>query len=257
MGDPHDPRPRFDITGRAVVVTGGTGGLGSATAAGLAACGALLVVVGRSADRLDEVVAGIRGHGGQAVGVQADITDPADRAAVVDAALRAYGRLDVLVNNAGVAERVPAAEITVETYRRIHAINAEAPLFLAQAAFPHLSRSGAGSIVNVLSTGLWTSGARSLLYRSSKAALHAMTMVLAKEWAAEGVRVNAVAPGALDAGMGATLDAGRTTAHIERTPQGRLGSAEEIVPLMLYLASDASSFVTGTVLRADGGAVSL
>jgi NAD(P)-dependent dehydrogenase (short-subunit alcohol dehydrogenase family) len=255
--DPLDPRPLFDLAGRAIVVTGGSGGLGSATAQGLAACGAYVVVVGRASDRVHEVTSRITDTGGRAVGVVADITRPADRESVVDAALTAYGRLDVLINNAGVTHRVSADSVTVETYRRVHGINAEAALFLSQAAHPHLRDSGHGSIVNVVSTGLWTSGPKSLLYRSSKASLHAMTMVLAQEWAPDGIRVNAVAPGAFEAGMGADLDAERIASHLARTPQQRRGRPGEIVPTMLYLASDASSFVTGTTLRVDGGAVSV
>jgi NAD(P)-dependent dehydrogenase (short-subunit alcohol dehydrogenase family) len=255
--DPLDPRPLFDVTGRAIVVTGGTGGLGSATAAGLAACGAQLVVVGRAADRLKNVVSRIRDIGAHAVGVTADITQPDDRAAVVATALREYGRLDVLINNAGVTRRVPVESLTVETYRTLHEINAEAALFLAQAAHPHLRASRNGSVINVLSIGMWNSGPNSVLYRSSKSALHAMTMVLAQEWAPDGIRVNAVAPGTFEVGMGSVLDPKRVAGQIARTPLQRRGRPEEIVPTMLYLASDASSYVTGTTLRVDGGAVSL
>lgn len=257
MPDGADPRPLFDVAGRTIIVTGGTGGLGSTIARGLAACGAHLVVVGRAVDRLEEVVTGIQETGGTALGVPADITLAEDRAAVVDTAMTRYGRLDVLLNNAGVAHRVPAAELTVETYRRLHGVNAEAALFLAQAAYPHLKGHGNGSIINVLSIGMWNSGAQSVLYRSSKSALHGMTMVLAQEWAPDGVRVNAVAPGTFEAGMGANLDPQRVARQIARTPMGRRGHPAEIVPTMLYLASDASSFVTGTTLRVDGGAISL
>jgi NAD(P)-dependent dehydrogenase (short-subunit alcohol dehydrogenase family) len=255
--DRVEHRSPFDVTGKAVVVTGGAGGLGSSIARGLAAHGAHLVVAGRAEDRVHEVTSRIGDAGGRAVGVIADVTAPAGREAILEAAMTTYSRLDVLINNAGITHRMPATSITVETYRRVHAINAEAALFLSQAAHPYLKDSGDGSIVNVVSTGLWTGGPQSLLYRSSKAALHAMTMVLAQEWAPDGIRVNAVAPGAFEVGMGAGLDAGRIAAHVARTPQRRRGRGEEIVATMLYLASAASSFVTGTTLRVDGGAVSL
>ncbi|WP_433502902.1 SDR family NAD(P)-dependent oxidoreductase [Pseudonocardia halophobica] len=257
MPDPLDPRPLFNVDGRVIVLTGGTGGLGSATARGLAACGAHLVVVGRAADRLQEIVAGIQDTGGSAVGVTADITLAADRAAVVDTAVAEFGGIDVLINNAGVTHRVPVAELDVETYRRINGINAEAALFLAQAAYPHLKAHGNGSVVNVLSIGMWSSGANSVLYRSTKSALHGMTMVLAQESAPDGIRVNAVAPGTFEAGMGTAISADRVAAQVARTPMRRRGRPEEIVPTMLYLASDASSYVTGTTLRVDGGTVSL
>lgn len=257
MRNSSDPRRQFDLAGRTVVVTGGSGGLGSTIAAGLAACGADLVVVGRAADRLEEVVSGIRDAGGRAVGISADITVPEDRAAVVDAAVAEYGRLDVLVNNAGVTRRVVTAELSVEDYRNVHRINTEAALFLAQDAYPHLKAHRRGSVVNILSIGLWTGGAKSVPYRSSKAALHGVTMVLAQEWAPDGIRVNAVAPGTFATGMGTHLEPVRLAEQVARIPMGRPGRSAEIVPPVLFLASDASSYVTGTTLRVDGGALSL
>ncbi|BBG02565.1 MULTISPECIES: SDR family NAD(P)-dependent oxidoreductase [Pseudonocardia] len=251
-----DPRPSFDLSGRTVLITGGSGGLGSAIACGLAASGARVVVAGRDGDRLADVVARIRATGGEAVGVPVDITRHDERSTLVAAAVAEFGRLDVLINNAGATHRVPAVELTVEAYRRLHRINTEAALFLSQAAHPHLCATGAGSIINILSIGMWNGGPQSLLYRSSKAALHAITMVLAQEWAPDRIRVNAVAPGTVDAGMGAALEPQRLAAQIARTPLGRRGLAEEVVPAALYLAADASSYVTGTTLRVDGGAVS-
>lgn len=257
MPDVLDPRPSFELTGRVVVVTGATGGLGGAIAEGLGACGARLVLTGRSAAAVDALADRVRADGGTAVGVAADITSPGDRTGIIEAAVDSFGGVDVLVNNAGTAHRVPATDVTPESWDRVFAVNTHAAFFLAQAAYPHLRANGRGSVVNVLSTGLWSGGAGSVLYRSSKAALHAVTMVLAQEWAPEGVRVNAVAPGAMDAGMGVALDGDRVARHVERTPQRRLGRAGELVPAVLYLASDASSFVTGTTLRVDGGAISL
>ncbi|MFF3573901.1 SDR family NAD(P)-dependent oxidoreductase [Nocardia jiangxiensis] len=250
-----DPRPLFDISDRRVVVTGGTRGLGAVIARGLAACGARVAVVGRSCADGCAVVSEIEAAGGEGLAVSASLADPVGPSDLVAEVVQAFGGIDVLVNNAGVAERVAADEVDRDAYRRVHGLNAEAALFLCQAAFPYLSEAR-GSVVNVLTTGLWTGGAGSVLYRSSKAALWGTTMVLAREWAPHGVRVNAVAPGAFAAGMGERMTRERSLKHIADTPMGRLGDPSELVPAVLYLVSDAASFVTGTVLRVDGGAVS-
>jgi NAD(P)-dependent dehydrogenase (short-subunit alcohol dehydrogenase family) len=204
----------FDIAGKTIIVPGGSGGLGAATARGLASCGAHLVMAERDTERMRRVVSRIQA--------------------------------------AGVAHRVPATSVTLETFQRVHAVNAEAAMFLSQAAYPHLCESGKSSIVNVVSTGLWTSGPKSVLYRSSQASLHAMTMVLAHEWAPDGIRVNAVAPGAFNAGTGANLDDERAPARIARIPSSACAAGGDC-----SLASDVSSFVTATTLRVDGGAMSL
>lgn len=251
-----DPRRAFDIAGRVVIVTGGTRGIGAALGRGLAVCGATVAVVGRNESDAESVVDDIRSRGGIALGVTADLAVAGDRSRVVDQVVAEYGRLDVLVNNAGISRRVPAGDVSRDDYESVHGLNAEAAFFLSQEAFPWLQAAGNGSIVNVLSTGMWTGGAGSILYRASKASLHAMTMVLAQEWAPHGVRVNAIAPGAINAGMGADLPPERVAVHLARTPMGRVGQAEELVPAVLLLASDAASYITGSVIRVDGGAVS-
>jgi NAD(P)-dependent dehydrogenase (short-subunit alcohol dehydrogenase family) len=252
-----DPRPSFDVTDRVIVVTGATRGLGAAIAEGLAACGARLVVVGRSRDDADAVVSRIGALGGIAIPVSADIGAEDAPAFVVDAAVSAFGGIDVLVNNAGVLRPMAVEELSRSAYREVHGVNAEAALFLCQAALPHLRASGRGSVVNIVSVGLWTDGPNSVLYRSSKAALHAMTMVMAQEWGPYGIRVNAIAPGFFAAGMGTGVPHEKAAVAIGKTPLARSGRAEELVPAVLYLASDASSYVTGETLRIDGGRVSL
>ena len=243
----------FSLTGRVAIVTGGSRGLGRAVALGFAERGANVVVASRTAAANDVVVKEIKAAGGDAVAAVVDMADTARLAPVVATAIDAFGRLDILVNNAADSTLSTAADVDEVTWDRVHAVNSKGPMFLAQAALPHLEATGHGSIINVLSVGAWNGGPMMLLYRSSKSALLGTTMVLAKEWASRGIRVNAIAPGPFDTDMIGWMDEaarGRATAA---TAQNRIAEAAELVPAAVYLASDASSFVTGTVLRIDGG----
>jgi NAD(P)-dependent dehydrogenase (short-subunit alcohol dehydrogenase family) len=251
-----DPRASFDVTGRVVVVTGGSRGLGRAICRGLAAAGALVVIVSRTAEGCESTVAAVRDGGGTALGIAADVARPEEHARIISAAVDEYGGIDVLVNNAGVSRRAPTDDVTPELYDEVHGLNARGAFFLARTAYPHLRVSGRGSVINVTSTGIHTGGAGSTLYRSSKSALHGLTMVLAREWAVDGIRANTLEPGAIEDGMGARLTPERVRDHVRQTPLGRLGLASELVPAVLFLASDASSFMTGATLRVDGGRVS-
>jgi NAD(P)-dependent dehydrogenase (short-subunit alcohol dehydrogenase family) len=248
--DATDP---FDISGRTAIVTGGSKGLGRAIALGFAARGARVVIASRTASAcvavVDEIVAG----GGDALAVSADMGSVADIDRLVTETVERYDGIDIVVNNAADPTLSTAQAIDEATYDRIHAINAKGPFFLAQRALPHLERSGHGSIVNVISVGVWNGGAMMQLYRSSKSALLGSTMALAKEWAAKGVRVNAIAPGTFETDMIGWMDDASRSRAIGVTPQQRIADPTEIVPAALYLASDASSFTTGTVLRVDGG----
>lgn len=252
-----DPRPSFDIRGRVIIVTGATRGLGAAMAEGLADCGARVVVVGRSQTDGEHVVARIAARGGSAIAISADVAADGGPEVVIEAAVSAFGGVDVLVNNAAVLRPMAVENLARSDYREVQGVNAEAALFLCQAALPHLRASGRGSVVNIVSVGLWTDGPNSVLYRSSKAALHAMTMVMAQEWGPYGIRVNAIAPGFFAAGMGEDVPDERAAMALGRTPLARSGQARELVPAVLYLASDASSYMTGETLRIDGGRVSI
>ncbi len=252
-----DSRTTFGLTDKVVIVTGGTGGIGEYVVRALAKHGASVVIVGRSKNKTENLAESVVAAGGQAVGVTADVTGADARDRVVTTAIDRFGRLDVLVNNAGITRRSAAADITEELYDSVHDINAKSAFFLSQRAYPHLRDAGNSSIINLVSIGLWVSGPGSLLYRSSKASMQAVTMILAKEWATDGVRVNAIAPGAMEIGMGASTPADRIENLLNGTPMGRLGRGDEVASAVLYLASDLASYTTGTTLRVDGGAVSL
>ena len=250
---PADP---FDVHGRVAIVTGGSRGLGKAAAAGLAARGASVVIASRDLAVSEVVVAEIEATGGIAMAVSVDMARTADVNRLVDVTIERFGRLDILVNNAADSTLARAADVDEDTYDRVHAINAKGPFFLAQRARPHLAASGNGTIINVLSVGAWNGGPMMILYRSSKSTLLGITMTLAKEWAADGIRVNAIAPGTFETDMIGWMDDASRGRAIAFTPQQRIADPAEIVPTVLYLASDASSFTTGTVLRVDGGMLS-
>jgi NAD(P)-dependent dehydrogenase (short-subunit alcohol dehydrogenase family) len=247
-----DPRAAFDVTGRVALITGGGRGLGRAMSTGLAVAGAKVVAMGRTQSDLDETVATIEAEGGEAIGVRADITDYDALAGVVDAAVARFGGLDILVNNAVDPSNGLIANLTPELAESNYRANVLGPMFLAQHAQPHLTASGHGSIINVISVAVWVGSAGQALYRGSKAALHGVTRVMAKEWA-PAIRANTIAPGPFQttARGGWTPElAASASAH---TLMQRMAAFEEIVPHVLYLASDASAFVTGQDLIVDGG----
>ena len=199
-----------------------------------------------------ETVATIEAEGGEAIGVRADITDYEALPGVVEAAVARFGGLDILVNNAVDPSNGLIADLTPELAESNYRANVLGPMFLAQHAQPHLTASGHGSIINVISVAVWVGSAGQALYRGSKAALHGVTRVMAKEWA-PAIRANTIAPGPFQttARGGWTPElAASASAH---TLLQRMAAFEEIVPHVLYLASDASAFVTGQDLIVDGG----
>lgn len=251
-----DPRDRFDITGRVALITGSSRGLGRAMALGFAASGAKIAVVSRSLEASGAVVREIEGGGGQAIALAVDLANTGEMPRLVDETVAAFGRLDIVINNAADATLLMTEDLDEATYDRVHAINTKSPLFLSQAALPHLAASGHGSIINIISVGAWNGGANMILYRSTKQALIGVTMVTAKEWASKGVRVNAIAPGTFETDMIGWMDDASRARAVAFTPQNRIADPSELVPAALYLASDASSFTTGEVLRVDGGMLS-
>jgi NAD(P)-dependent dehydrogenase (short-subunit alcohol dehydrogenase family) len=242
-----------DLTGKKALVTGATSGIGRATALALASAGATVAVSGRDKEKGQAVVDAIRGTGGSAVFVPADLVH-AD--AALDLAVRATealgGTVDVLVNSAGIFPFGPTDSHDEATFDAVYALNVKAPWFLVAALAPPMAGRGSGAIVNV-STMVAQFGADGMaLYGSSKAALELLTKAWAAEFGPSGVRVNAISPGPTrtegTAGMGEALDQLASLA-----PAGRLASPEEIAAAIVFLASDQASFVHGAVLAVDGG----
>ncbi len=248
----------FDLTGKVALVTGGTRGLGNAMARGLAEAGASLVITGRkqaSADEAAEVLTAETGR--PCLGVACHMGDWEQIDGLIERAYTEHGRVDVLVNNAGINPAfMPVAQITSEFFDKLYAVNVKGPMRLAALIAPRMGEAGGGSIVNIVTVGAYEGGPGIGTYSSSKAALLNFTKVMALEWADLKVRVNALAPGPFltDMMTGAARNmSGFLEAAANATLQKRIAEPEEIVGTVIYLASDASSFVTGEDLRVAGG----
>ena len=252
MAPATDPRAAFDVSGRVVIITGGGRGLGRAMSTGLAVAGARVVAVGRTQGDLDDTAAAVAAAGGDVLTVRADVSDYDALPGIVEATVAHYGAVDVLVNNAADPYGALVTDLVPEDTERVYRTNVHGPMFLAQHAYPYLRASGRGSVVNVISAAVWIGTSSQALYRGSKAALRGVTRVMAKEWAPE-VRVNTLAPGPFETTYGGGWTDDRRASTTAATPLARIAPFAEIVPHVLYLASDASAFVTGTDLVVDGG----
>jgi NAD(P)-dependent dehydrogenase (short-subunit alcohol dehydrogenase family) len=247
-----DPRDAFDVAGRVAIITGGGRGLGRAMSTGLARAGARIVLVGRTQADLDDTVATIEADGGEALAVRADVADYDALPGVVQAAVDRFGGIDILVNNAVDPSNGLIEELTPDVVETNYRTNVFGPMFLANHAHPHLEASGHGSIINIISVAVWVGSAGSAMYRGSKAALHGVTRVMAKEWAPT-VRANTIAPGPFETTARGGWIPEAAASAVAHTLLQRMAPFDEIVPHVLYLASDASAFVTGQDLIVDGG----
>jgi NAD(P)-dependent dehydrogenase (short-subunit alcohol dehydrogenase family) len=245
----------FDLQGRVAVVLGGTSGLGRAIAVALAAAGADVVASSRRDEQVEETAAEIERLGRRTLRVTSDVSERATLRALHDTVLKEFGKVDVLVNAAGITSRVATLECSEELWERIFNTNLTGTLRACQIFGETMLRQGAGSIINVASLSSYVAFHEVAAYGASKAGVVALTKSLAIEFAQKGVRVNALAPGVFPTALNQELlfGTGRGKELLMRTPMGRFGRPEELGGAAVFLASDAASFVTGEVITIDGG----
>ena len=246
---------RFDLRGRTAVVTGSTRGLGRAFARALAEAGANIVIVGRDPGAAETVRKELDSLGAASLTVMADVTARPDVERIAAAATDRFGRVDILVNNAGACIHKPALDVTDEEWRQVMGVNLDGLWIACQVFGRHMIESGGGTIVNIgsMSGSIVNRPQWQPAYNASKAAVHHLTRSLAAEWAPHNVRVNALAPGYMHTDMSPIHEERFQRYWIEDTPQQRAGEPDELGPAIVFLASDASSFMTGSVLTVDGG----
>ena len=246
----------FDLSSRAAIVTGGSRGLGQEIAEGLAEAGASLMLCARREEWLTPTLEDFRGRGFAAEGMVCDVTNPEQVQAVVDGTMKAFGRVDVLINNAGISWGERPETMAVDKFRKVLDTNLTGAFLFAQAAGREMLKAGRGAIINIASTAAMmsaTHGPHYAGYVSSKAALIGLTRELAASWGPQGIRVNAIAPGFFHSRLADPV-IGLVEPDIQRRhPIPRVGNAGELKGVAVFLASDAASYITGETIVVDGG----
>jgi 2-dehydro-3-deoxy-D-gluconate 5-dehydrogenase len=244
----------FDLSGKTALVTGANTGLGQAIAVALAEAGADIVAVGRTSP--DETRAQVEAAGRRFHAIEADLATTAPIERVTEEAWSAFGAIDVLVNNAGTIRRADAVDFTEADWDAVMGVNLKSVFFLTQAvARRMLARGEGGKVINVASLLSFQGGIRVVSYTASKSGLAGLTRLLANEWAAKGINVNAIAPGYIETNNTEALraDADRSRQILERIPAGRWGRPGDLGGAAVFLASEAAAYVHGVVLPVDGG----
>jgi NAD(P)-dependent dehydrogenase (short-subunit alcohol dehydrogenase family) len=248
----------FSLEGKVAVVTGGTSGIGRALSLGLADAGADVVATARRQQQVDDTAAEIEKRGRKALRVASDVGDRATLEKLREAVLEKFGKVDILVNCAGIIKRRPTLDLPEEEWTNIINTNLTGTLRACQVFGRAMLERGYGRIVNIASLNSFVALSEVAAYAASKAGVASLTRSLAVEWSKKGVTVNAVAPGVFRTDLNAQLldSTPRGQELLMRTPMGRFGKTEELVGAVVYLASDSASFVTGQILVVDGGFLS-
>ncbi len=246
----------FDLSNRVALVTGGNGGIGLSIALGLQSAGARVVIAARDARKAETALSRLAHDGHDAIFLKADVSDPAECIRLVQETVKAAGGIDILVNNAGVTARRQPQDLTLEEWERVLRVNLTSAFLLSQAAHKFMSGRRKGKIINMGSMMSIFGAPFAAAYAASKGGLVQLTKSLATAWAADGIQVNAILPGWIDTEMGASARAqvtGLNERVLARTPANRWGNGDDLQGAAVFLASDASDFVTGVALPVDGG----
>jgi len=244
----------FDLSGKVAIVTGGDGGIGLGMARGLARAGASIVVAARNPEKSADAVAELQVLGAQAIAIETDVSRESSITALMEQTVAYFGRLDVLVNNAGTNVRLPAQELTLEQWQQVLDTNLTGAFLCAKAAYPHLR--GGGKVINVGSMLSLFGSAVAAAYGASKGGVVQLTKSLAVGWAADGIQVNAILPGWIDTALTRTAREqlpGLNERVLARSPSGRWGVPADFEGIAVFLASEASAFITGAAIPVDGG----
>ncbi len=254
-----EARTTLHLANKVAIVTGGASGIGRATSLLFAQEGAAVLIADRDEQAGRIVAAEITKSGSRAIFEPADVTLATDCRRIVERAIREFGRIDILFNNAGIIRRATVLDLSEEDWDRVMAVNVKSIYLLSREVIPLMQKQGGGVIVNTASGWGLTGGAKAAVYCASKGAVVLLTKAMAVDHGPQNIRVNCICPGDTDTAMlrGEAKQLGETNdrflAEAAKRPLGRVGSPEEIARAALYLASDASSFVTGTALVVDGG----
>lgn len=246
----------FDMTGKVAIVTGGNGGIGLGMAQGMASCGADIVVAGRDAEKAASAVESLRAMGVRATFIAADVTKKAACLALVAGAEAQFGRVDILINNAGTSIRKMPQDYSEEEWHHVMDTNLSSAFLCSQAVYPAMRRAGRGKIINIGSMMSLFGAPYATPYCASKGGIVQMTKALATAWAKDAIQVNAVLPGWIDTDLTKRARQQVDGLHEsveKRTPHGRWGTPPDMAGVAAFLASPASDFVTGTAIPVDGG----
>jgi 2-deoxy-D-gluconate 3-dehydrogenase len=246
----------FDLTGRVAVVTGGNGGIGLGMARGLASAGAAVVIAARNRDKSEQAVRELCALGARAIAVPVDVTDEASVNALVASTVERCGRLDVLVNNAGINIRKPPQDLALSEWRQVIDTNLTSAFLTSRAAYPTMKAQGGGKIINIGSMMSIFGAPYAPAYSASKGGIVQLTKAMAAAWARDHIQVNAVLPGWIDTELTTNARREVTGLHervLARTPADRWGVIDDLGGVAVFLASSASDFVTGTEIAVDGG----
>ncbi len=250
------PYALFDLTGKVAIVTGGNGGIGLGMARGLARAGASVVIAGRNQAKSESAAREVETLGAKALAIAVDVTDKNAVASMVEATLKTFGRLDILINNAGINIRNPAHTLSLDDWRAVIDTNLTSAFLCAQAVYPAMKKAGGGKIINIGSMMSIFGAGFAPAYAASKGGIVQFTKAIASSWAADNIQANAILPGWIDTDLTRKAREQLPALNenvLNRTPAKRWGTIDDLAGAAVFLASPASDFVTGTTIPVDGG----